>query len=153
MDLLCVLQIIMQYLHLFLNHPYRIQSDCQANGELVGTVSKVVNEFDGLVWVALGFPLAGNFTHEDAGQRGIRIRGVSRKEDHRFCGGGMETSEFEERDLKHTDRFDVPWIILNKSRTYLDVPRRIQFAREHFRDTFESCDVIKLVLAKIVPLP
>jgi len=43
-----------------------------------GVVSKVVNEFDGLVWIASGFPFARMKTHDDTGQRGgARVGGVS----------------------------------------------------------------------------
>lgn len=49
----------------------------------------------------------------------------------------METSEFEERDLRSGDLFYVPWIAVGKI-THPDIPRGIQFAREHFSNTFKG---------------
>ena len=106
-DLLCVVQIITQPLHLLLNHPYRVLTDCQTNGELTGAISEVVNEFDGLVWVALGFPFAGKFTHKDTGQRGVRVGGVGGNDDNRVRSSGVETTEFEKGDLTHGGWFEV----------------------------------------------
>ena len=88
-----------------------------------------MNEFDRLVWVALGFPFSGKFTHEDAGQRRVGVGGVSRNDDYRICSGGVKTSEFEKRDLRYGDQFEVAPVEVGGSRSYLDVPCRIQFAR------------------------
>jgi hypothetical protein len=103
-DLLCILQIVMQRLHLLLDHPYRILTDRKANGELIGATSQVINELDGLVWVALGFPFAGKFTHKDTGQRRVCVGGVRGNDDNRIGSGGVETSEFEEGDLRDADQ-------------------------------------------------